>query len=223
VKVVWKKGSQVIVFGKRSDGLYKRVAGRKVRVSCWHVSRHGLSDGGGVTFYAPKRGRTLKTGDGVRDWDYCRIWLPARNVDRRNVTIHRARQLIVSIPLSQEGAVYLDEQTKALGLMVLLTLARQGDEGSRFAGPYRTPSDWVDRLGGVLRVPWFWPGRHPVVALAAPEQTPPAGTLGYYSDGAEHAAAVTLSASGRRLFIELKPDDVLHTNVASYVFDDGLE
>jgi hypothetical protein len=39
-----------------------------------------------------------------------------------------------------------------------------------------------------------------------------------YSDGGEHAAAVALSAAGRRLFIELNADRVLHTNVAEYLF-----
>lgn len=221
VKVVWKKGGQVIVFGKRAAGLYKRIAGRQTIVACWHISDGGR-DGGDNPVRAPKRGRTLKTGDGVRDWDYCRIWLPAREVTRRDVTTHYPRRLIVSIPLSQKGAIYLDEHTKALGLRMLLIWARSGDDLPP-TGPYRAPANLVDRLGGVLRVPWFWPGRHPVVALTTPEQTPPAGALGYYSDAAEHAAAVTLSASGRRLFIEFEPDDVLHTNVVDYAFDEDFE
>ena len=54
--------------------------------------------------------------------------------------------------------------------------------------------------------------------LASPADTPPPGTVGYYSDGAEHAAAVTLSAAGRRLFIEVDADDVLRTNVARYLY-----
>ena len=56
-----------------------------------------------------------------------------------------------------------------------------------------------------------------VVPLASPADTPPPGSVGYYTDGAEHAAAVTLSAAGRRLFIEVETDDVLHTNVARYL------
>ena len=49
--------------------------------------------------------------------------------------------------------------------------------------------------------------------LASPADTPPPGRIGYYSDGALHVAVVIVSGSGRRLFIELEPDDVLHTNV----------
>jgi hypothetical protein len=215
VKVVWK-GSQVIVFGKRAAGLYKKIAGRRVIVACWHITEGGR-DGGDNPVRAPKRGRTLKTGDGVRDWDYCRIWLPARVVKRGSGTTHYPRRLIVSIPLSQTGAVYLDEQATAMGLRVLLTWARSGDRLPS-EGAYRTPADLIDWLKGALHVPWFWPGRHPIFALTAPDQTPPAGMVGYYSDGAEHAAAVTLSAAGRRLFFELDADDVLHTNVAGHVF-----
>ena len=63
-----------------------------------------------------------------------------------------------------------------------------------------------------------WPRlTNSVVALAGSADTPPAGKLGYWSDGAEHVALVTLSASGRRLFIEYE-GDVLHTNVAGYLF-----
>jgi hypothetical protein len=57
----------------------------------------------------------------------------------------------------------------------------------------------------------------PIVALASPADTPPPGSVGYYSDGARHAAAVVLSAAGRRLFVEVDADDVLRTNVAMYL------
>ena len=57
-----------------------------------------------------------------------------------------------------------------------------------------------------------------VTPLASPADTPPAGSVGYYSDGAEHAAAVTISAAGRRLFLEVDADDVLRTNVAKYLY-----
>ena len=55
------------------------------------------------------------------------------------------------------------------------------------------------------------------MALTSPSDTPPPGSVGYYSDGAQHAAAVVLSAAGRRLFVEVDADDVLRTNVARYL------
>ena len=54
--------------------------------------------------------------------------------------------------------------------------------------------------------------------MVTPADTPPAGSIGYYGDGAERTAVVTLSTSGRRLFIETEPDDVLRTNLAQYIF-----
>jgi hypothetical protein len=60
-------------------------------------------------------------------------------------------------------------------------------------------------------------GALPVVRLASPSETPPAGSVGYYSDGAQHQAVVMLSAAGRRLFIEVEADNVLHTNVVRYL------
>ena len=59
-----------------------------------------------------------------------------------------------------------------------------------------------------------------VVELAAPGDSPPAGKVGYYSDGQEHIATVIISASGRRLFIEAAADDVFSTNVLEYLFNE---
>ena len=58
-----------------------------------------------------------------------------------------------------------------------------------------------------------------LVPLAGPTETPPPKTVGYWSDGAQHFAVVGLSTSGRRLFIEYE-GDVLHTNVAGYIYGD---
>ncbi|WP_196809251.1 hypothetical protein [Conexibacter woesei] len=51
-----------------------------------------------------------------------------------------------------------------------------------------------------------------VVAMDAPDATPPAGLIGYWTDGT-HAAAATLSAAGRRLVIQDLGGYVLATNV----------
>jgi hypothetical protein len=58
------------------------------------------------------------------------------------------------------------------------------------------------------------------VELPSPSDTPPAGSIGYYSDGAQHVAAVVLSASGRRLFLEGDVDHVVRTNVLEYFHGD---
>jgi hypothetical protein len=208
----------VVVFGKSAAPLYRKIAGRKVRVACWHLSAGGSrSDGGGLTLYAPQRGRTLHTGDLVKDWDYCSVWRPARNVRRGDSTTHYPRQLIVAIPLTQLGAVYLDEQFKAAALATLIALA-QVDYREAW-GPFRDTASIVGDGGGMLHTLWPRRARYPLVALARADQTPPVGALGYYGDGDRHAAAVALSALGRRLFIEIDRDEVLRTNVSKHLDD----
>jgi hypothetical protein len=214
VRIVRERGAIVVVFTKRAEKLRRRVAGKRVSVLCTEFTRDG-SIGGGVTQRAPRRGRRIRTGDRTRDMDYCRVWLAARTVRRRGEQIRRNRELIASIPLTQEGAVHLDEESKAIALSLVLTLSELAAEARNREG-FLSPAQLL-QLARIAQPR----ARDLLVALAAPSDTPPAGVLGYYSDGAQHAAAVTLSESGRRLFIEYD-GDVLHTNVAKYVFG-GLD
>jgi hypothetical protein len=81
---------------------------------------------------------------------------------------------------------------------------------------YPTPAELLEYLGKSA------PGSlGAVVALATPSDTPAGKAVGYFRDGAQHAATVVVSASGRRLFVELE-GDVLHTNVARYLYG-GLD
>ena len=91
-----------------------------------------------------------------------------------------------------------------------LELAEAVEERQKLAG-YATFDQLVAAYPKVARV---------VVALAAPSDTPPVGKVGYYSDGAEHVALVTVSASGRRLYIESAADEAFSTNVAKYIFNE---
>jgi hypothetical protein len=221
VRVHVERGAAVVVFTKRAAGLYRRVAGKWVSISCTEVQEErwvgvpliGGGDGSTTSYRAPKRRRPLRTGERAGGVDYCRVSLAARTV-RRGKTIRRqAQQLIASVPLTQTGAVYLDEQSKALDLWRLLAFAgsqarRQGMEA------YPTPA----RLLTTLDVSRWRSGVTPV-ALTGPTETPPPGGIGYYSDGGEHAAVVVVSASGRRLFLERQPGGALHSNVAAYLYD----
>jgi len=146
--------------------------------------------------------------------DFCEVWLDARTVTRHGTRVRYSRQLIVAIPLTQRGAVRLDERRRALALLVLLDVAAAlQPDGSSYRFP--APADLIARLPALTR-----PLPLSVVALSAPSDTPAAGSIGYYSDGAQHAAAVLLSASGRRLFLEYDADEVIRTNVAKYLFGD---
>ena len=217
VRVVRERGAIVVVFTKRAARLYRRVAGKRVNVSCTElIGGDGLGLGGThsgeATLRASKRRRPLRTGDKTRGMDYCRVWLAARTVRRGRGRERQSRQLIVSVPLTQRGAVHLDEESKAFGLFgVLLFIALEADK--RNWDDYPTPAELLEVLAEYDR-------RAGIVALGSPADTPPAGSIGYYSDGQRHAAVVTVSASGRRLFFEVEPDGAIHTNVAGYIYGD---
>jgi hypothetical protein len=160
---------------------------------------------------APKRRRPIRTGDRTRGMDYCRVWLEPRRAKGRRRGRH-GRKLIVSVPLTPRGAVYLDESDKAGTLFALLGFAGLvADETD--ASTWPTPAELIEEVGELSF-------RLELVALAGPGDTPPPGAFGYYSDGQQHAAAVVLSAAGRRLFVEHDADEVLRTNVAEYFFSD---
>ena len=214
VRIVRERGALVVVFTQRAEKLRRRVAGMRVSVLCTEFTSGG-TNGGGVTQRAPKRGRRINTGDHTRGMDYCRVWLAARTVTRGGERRRQGREHIVSIPLTQEGAVFLDEQFKAFNLTVLLAASELGAEARNRTG-FLSPAQLFPLVRNSRPRPPF-----ALVALAAPSDTPPAGALGYYSDGAKHAAAVVLSASGKRLFLEFN-GDVLHTNIAEYLFG-GLD
>jgi hypothetical protein len=213
VRVVRQKGAIVVVFTERAAKRYQRIAGRLVTVECTeqtHYPRGNTEESSGsVTLRAPKRRRKLETGDATRGIDYCRVWLPARTVRRGDGRTRIPRRVIVSVPLTQSGAVFLDEESKARGLFRWLFGAEAVAENLKLSG-WPSYAQVVEKLGPEA-------GQR-LVSLASPTDTPPARTIGYYSDGREHVAVATLSRSGRRLFIEAAAGDVLSTNVARYIF-----
>jgi hypothetical protein len=210
VRIVRERGALVVVFTRRAEKLRRRVAGKRVSVLCTEFTEQGTTSGG-ATQRAPRRGRRIRTGDLTRGMDYCRVWLAARTVKRRGERSRRGRELLVSIPLTQAGAIYLDEEVEAFGLIGVLTFSEFAAEERNRTG-FLTPAELLESLDR-RRV------GSAVVALAAPSESPPDESIGYYSDGARHAAAVVFSTSGKRLFVEVN-GDVLHTNVAKYIFGD---
>lgn len=207
-----RQGAIVVKFTPRAANLWRRVAGRRVSVFCTNLpapgSNHDVIAGGGTTFRAPKRGRTLRTGDLTRGLDYCRVLLA-----------RRPRRPLVSIPLTQTGAVYLDEQAKAVRLTTVLSLANLVAAEEDLTG-YPTHAQLVGFLASLRPRPKGERLARGIVALANPAATPPAGKVGYYSDAIERVAVVVLSRSGRRLFVEFESGGVLRTNVAGFIFGD---
>jgi len=190
-----------IVFTPKATKLWRRVAGRVIVFECTKFVSGG-AEGGGIGIRVPKRGRRVTTEGLATGADYCTIALPARRKGRRD-------KVVRSIPLSQRGAVFLDEREVARGLFGLL-FAIDFSRQQRGPGAYPTAEQVLTRF------PQF---RGHVIPLPSPAATPPPKTIGYWSDGAAHVAVVALSTLGRRLFIEFE-GDVLHTNVSGYIFSE---
>ena len=177
-----------IVSLRFSPSAFRQVAGRRVVIACTQLG----PDRPGITWESVG-------SEAFR--------MPKRRrVVRRFVgkgydycTLRLGRKRLVTFATSDRGAVLVDEQYRTISLVSVLIAALDD------SGRYRTPAEFP------AAVPF------PIAPLASPANTPPPESVGYYSDGAEHAAAVVLSAAGRRLFIEFNAGDVLHTNVARYL------
>ena len=212
VRIIRVKGAIVVVFTPQAAKLYRRIAGKRVSVFCTEVLEDGYGSGG-VTQRAP----TAPPADPHRRRHprprlLPRIASAAHHPSQWGDHAH-GRRVIVSIPLTQKGAVLLDEEKGARDLFSLSIFATLAAEKLHLDGAPTTAQllDFIAGLNGGV-VP------KTLVGLATPADTPPAGSIGYYGDGAERTAFVTLSTSGRRLFIETEPDDVLRTNLAQYIF-----
>jgi hypothetical protein len=203
VRVVREHKAIVVVLSAK---LHKRYAGKRLEVSCTTLLEDGANLGSQV-LDVPGHGRKLFTGDATRKIDFCRVSRPRHR--------HTPKHVLVSVPLTQKGAVFLDEEAKTLGMLGVLAIASIVALDHRSDG-----SPTYDELVMALPNREQAPFRKRVVALAAPADSPPAGKVGYYSDGDEQLAVVTASASGRRLFIQYGPDDVFSTNVLSYMFNE---
>ena len=207
VRIVRERGAIVVVFAKRAERLWRRVAGRLVDVHCTQLFEDGTGSGNNHV-RAPKRGRRIRTGDLSRGWDYCRVWLEPRTVRRDGRRRRGQRRLIASLPLTQQGTVFLDNQYNAFLLSVVLMASEFAAEAGGREG-FLTP----DELMELTKTEPLAPA---LVVLSSPSDTPPPDAVGYYSDGAKHAAAVTVSTAGKRLFFEVNGDAV-HTNVLRYL------
>lgn len=203
------RGSQVWVFTRQADRLYQRVRGKRVYVSCTdlpEVHQLGGDEIGQGTQYerVPRRGRRLSTGD-LTGWDFCRLFLPGRVVTRGQHRQPAPRRHLVSIPLTQAGAVQLDGERKVIRMTIVTSIVGAVADQRR-----QTTWPLFDDLPAKARTAFK------IVSLAEPDDDPPPGSVGYFSDGQRHVAVSILSGTGVRLFTELEAGDVLHTNVTRY-------
>jgi hypothetical protein len=209
VRLVEDHGGLVLIFSHRSAKLRERINSRYAWMECTELGDVFTNGFGGNLDVAP-HGRRVSTGFASSNADFCDFFLRSHTVKRHGSRHRVARRVLFSIPLTQAGAVYLDEESKTRNMFTIGVLASLIKEDQKLPGN-PTYAQLVEEYPKLARV---------VVQLPAPGDTPPPKRVGYYSDGQEHVALAMLSASGRRLFIERAADGVLSTNVAGYLFDD---
>jgi hypothetical protein len=185
----------VIKFGQRAAKTYRRIAGRRIKLSCETVSRnadgYGYSvDGGAETIVkAPRKRGRIHTFD-------------RSHADLCTVRLRRAGdEVVAAAPLTARGRAFLDELATAVLVEGVLEL---GD-------PDGTPAPAADVVAQ---------GHGLIVALDGPDASPPHGKAGYWTDGVRVVSAA-VSAAGRRLFVEMERD-VVRTNVLGYIAGDPL-
>ncbi|MDQ2895508.1 MAG: hypothetical protein M3Y09_07665 [Actinomycetota bacterium] len=143
-----------------------------------------------------------------RHADFCDIGRVRLTVTRRSVSSEQVPgPLLDSIALTQKGAAFLDEDRVTSTIFVILEVAI-GAAQHRTDGHFPPAGQFAAGFGlsRLLRV----------VALVSPDASPSPGTIGVYSDGANHAEAVGISTLGRRLFIDSNAG-VLSTNAAEHL------
>jgi hypothetical protein len=189
-----------------SAKLHKRFAGKNLIVACTTLMEDG-SNVGSQVMRVPRRGRRLVTGDVTPNIDYCRLWRPR--------TKHSSKRILVSVPLTQKGAVFIDEETKTFTMLGVLFYVDFAAKKQHVDG-----APTYDQLIASLPERARAAVSKRIVPLAAPTDAPPARKIGYYGDGHENLALAIVSASGRLLFIRYGPDETLTTNVSSYMFNE---
>ncbi len=210
VRLVDDRGGLVLIFSHRSAKLRERINSRYAWIECTDLGDGVFSGSGGGNLDVSGHGRRVRTGFGVDDADFCDFFLRAHTVKRHGGRHHVSRRDLFSIPLTQAGAVYLDEESKTGDMFTISLLALLVGHDQKAPG-YPSYDRLVQEYPKLTKL---------VVQLSAPGDTPPPKRIGYYSDGHDHTALAILSASGKRLFIEESAGDVLTTNVAAYLFDD---
>ena len=209
VRLVDDHGGLVLIFSHRSAKLRERINSRYAWMECSELG-DGITNGFGGNLDVSRHGRRVSLGFDSSNVDYCRFFLRAHTVKRHGSRHHVARRPLFSISLTQAGAVYLDEESKAQKMFTVGLLAWFVKEEQKLPG-YPSYAQLLQEYPKLAKV---------VVQLPAAGDTPPPKRIGYYSDGQEHIALAIVSGSGKRLFIEQSAGDVVSTNVLAHLFGD---
>lgn len=192
-------GYVVITFKRDAAGQYRRIAGRTVEVGCVALLRTTASGaasdrvftGGRLT--APHRRAPLRefVGETGRRPDYCAVQLLQGGTSRVE---------IAAVPVSARGATYLDER-RTVGEILDLLLVTQRPSG------LPTSAASMQTLTRGLVVP-----------VSGPEQPPPVGHVGYWTDGTNEVYLGALSHYGVLYFYQYEiSSDTVTTNVLDWL------
>jgi hypothetical protein len=191
-------------FGPHLDfGVRYLVTGRRVELRCTWLQPARLdglrpSDAWNRRLRAPRHLHVLRLGHHEPNRpSFCSIW----QID----PVYRS---LVDVPITEDGAIYLDERHT---FFALTFAADDASADAKEAGTttFPTTEQMVDG--------YSHSNSGTAVALASPDATPPPGKLGIFSDGVHHFEAVKLTTLGRRLFYDLN-DGVLSTNGQAYLY-----
>jgi hypothetical protein len=193
------RGDVVITFKRGAAGRYRRIAGHTVEVGCVSLIRTTSSGAAtergfaGGRLIAPRRRAPLRefVGESGRRPDYCAVQL---------LTGRTSRVEIAAVPVSARGATYLDERRTVREIVGLLLLTQ------RPSGRPTSPASMQTLTRGL------------VVPVAGPEQRPPLGHVGYWTDGTNEVYLGALSHYGVLYFYQYEiSSDVVTTNVLDWL------
>jgi hypothetical protein len=202
-------GEALIRFDRKAAKIFKTVAGKRAEVGCGTVTPQPLGDGPlATTGFMTNPGVKLPKKRGtVRMWtggEICAISTKKVKDDNRCFPPDRSSKLCVRVAVAAtpSGVAYLDARARSIEL-ALTSLSLELALDPSWKVPGKTT---LERMRALLGPD--------VAELATPDGTPPAGTVGYWTDGGKNFTVATLLADGSRRFVRIQ-DSVYSTNDVS--------
>jgi hypothetical protein len=197
-----RAGGDSLRFGPKAAKLYKTFAGKRAYVGCGKV----YDDDGALRsqgFMAHPNYRIANRRGVVPMWtsgDYCAIATKRTKQDRRCYPGESDQQCVRAIVATTDrGRAFLDQRSRTIELSLTMTaVGFAADPSSTFPGATR-----LERVQAQLGPD--------VVELATPDDAPPAGKVGYWTDEKTGITAVALLADGTRKYVRIQ-DGVYSTN-----------
>ena len=189
----------VVTFTHAAAARYRRIAGRTVQVGCVAIVR--TTHSGALIEYvaasqrmvAPRRRKPMRAFIGERGGrpDYCTVQLVRR---------HAPPTEIAEVPISARGATYLDERRTVQDILGVMLLADSPSGRPLSAARMQALS-----------------GGH-VVPVSGPEQPPPPGHAGYWTDGSNDVYVGELTHYGTLFFFDSQINtDIVTTNMLDWL------